>query len=158
MLTFKSKTTDILPSEESKIPQSAAKEFLSIVKDFGQYLRPLIRIGLQGSLRLERDKLISEGLSAFLETISTANQMLDRPGLPEVYGQRDSDLCQTCREPIDVACIRFEHREWHTQCFKCNECETELGKEYWMAYFNDHMFSVVYCGPCNDKIFRSKKH
>jgi LIM domain len=157
MLVFESKAMDSLPSQENKIPQRVTQELLSIATGVAHYLKLLVRIGLQGSLRLERDKSTSEGLFAFLETISTANKMLDRPGLPEVYGQQGSDLCQTCGEPIDVACVRFEHREWHTQCFKCDDCETELGKEYLMAYFKDHMFSVVYCGPCNDRMFRSGK-
>jgi hypothetical protein len=157
MLLFESEAMDSLPSQENKIPQRVTQELLSIAMGVAHYLKLLIRIGLQGSLRLERDKSTSEGLFAFLETISTANKMLDRPGLPEVYGQQGSDLCQTCGEPINVACIRFEHREWHTQCFKCDDCETELGKEYWMAYFKDHMISVVYCGPCNDRMFRFGK-
>lgn len=157
MLLFESEAMDSLPSQENKIPQRVTQELLSIAMGVAHYLKLLIRIGLQGSLRLERDKSTSEGLSAFLETISTANEMLDRPGLPEVYGQEGSDLCQTCREPVEVACIRFERWQWHTQCFKCDACQTELGKRYWMAYLKDLTFPVVNCGPCNDIMSGSGK-
>jgi hypothetical protein len=77
MLTLESKVTDILPSQENKIPQPVTQEFLSMATGVSYYPMLLIRIGLQGSLGLERDKSTSEGLSALLETLSAANQILD---------------------------------------------------------------------------------
>src|SRR5271163_4864674 len=72
--TAKKQVTSASLPNEATTTKPVTQETMSLLTRIAHYLKLLIRIGLEGSLRLERDKITSDGLSAFLDAISTANE------------------------------------------------------------------------------------
>jgi LIM domain len=148
--TAKKPVTSASLPNEATTTKPVTQETLSLITSIAHYLKLLIRIGLEGSLRLERDKITSDGLFVFLDAISTANENIDRPGIRGSLAYQNSDVCQTCRKPIEVACIGFEAAKWHTQCLICHDCNTEVAAPTLTGWVDDEKIPLrVYCDKCN---------
>ncbi|CAL5867152.1 uncharacterized protein PFLUO_LOCUS1364 [Penicillium psychrofluorescens] len=134
------------------------QELLSLVTGLAHYLKLLIRIGLQGALKLEREKSAPDGLHQFLTQLSN----LDSLTLPEdeevpidlmagVEGLADqlSDCCIACKEPIDDECFMWGERRWHLKPphLACSGCEKDLTIELSDALWNESE-QRVYCNAC----------
>jgi len=111
------------------------QELLSLVTGLAHYLKLLIRISLQGALKLERERSNTEGLHQFLDELSDLKSVKDAEkslvstaGVSGLADQR-SDLCFTCKRPIDDECIRMGGRRWHWGCIACANCERELRQD-----------------------------
>jgi uncharacterized CHY-type Zn-finger protein len=112
------------------------QELLSLVTGLAHYLKLLIRIGLQGALKLERERSTSEGLYRFLDHLGdhleelklseegSADLMVGVANLADQY----SDCCAACKEPIDDACIILGQRRWHIKPphLVCGSCQKDL--------------------------------
>ena len=112
------------------------QELLSLVTGLAHYLKLLIRIGLQGALKLERERKNIRGLHEFLEELrdlesvkDAERSLLSTVGVSGLADQR-SDLCFTCKRPIDDECIRMRERRWHWGCIACANCARELRQDY----------------------------
>ena len=100
------------------------------------YLKLLIRIGLQGALKLERERGNTLGLHEFLEELRDLKSVKDADksslsslGVSGLADQR-SDLCFTCKRPIDDECIRMGEKRWHWGCIACATCGRELRQDF----------------------------
>lgn len=111
------------------------QELLSLVTGLAHYLKLLIRISLQGALKLEREKRDSTGLHNFLddldhlESIKDADPTLDSAASDLRLADDNSDKCSGCKEPIDDECFQVGERRWHPKHFFCDNCHTDLSNE-----------------------------
>jgi len=132
------------------------QELLSLVTGLAHYLKLLIRICLQGSLRLERDQGSSEGLYQFLDDLTVLESMKnDDDSLQITLGMsrlsaNDSDQCNLCRKPIEDECALVGDRRWHLACVSCSRCGLELGKTLDRASL--HHNQNIYCTECEAQL------
>ena len=110
------------------------QELLALVTGLAHYLKLLIRICLQGALKVEREQQNSDGLHQFLDDLSDMEAIKndDRSleattGTPGLAAS-NSDQCANCRRPIEDECARCGERRWHISCLKCSNCSRELGQ------------------------------
>ena len=98
------------------------------------YLKLLIRIGLQGSLKLERETSVQDGLHYFLDSLgyldSLARHETAASLMKEVEPLADpmSDCCESCKEPIDDECVAVGKHRWHVKPshIHCAGCQKDL--------------------------------
>jgi hypothetical protein len=129
------------------------QELLSLVTGLAHYLKLLIRICLQGALRLEHESGASEGLYQFLDDLGDLDiaQMEDsslqalniQPGL----SAKDSDHCARCSKSVEDECALNGHLRWHLNCVGCNRCGKELGRRLQEARWNA-FDKGMYCSSC----------
>lgn len=131
-------------TQESGVQKlGVTQELLSLVTGLAHYLKLLIRIGLQGALKLEREQNSPHGLHRFLDTLGdleslqpieaerealgddASASLLD--GLEHLADQR-SDCCVSCNEPIDDECIMRGDQRWHIKPphLNCAACQNDL--------------------------------
>ncbi|KAI1501748.1 rho-type GTPase-activating protein [Biscogniauxia marginata] len=128
------------------------QELLSLVTGLAHYLKLLIRICLQGTLKIEREHRSSEGLYQFLEDLSVLESMKnDSDSLQITLGMsrlsaNDSDQCSLCRKPIEDECALSGDKRWHLACVNCTQCSNELGKSLDQARL--HRDQKIYCTNC----------
>ncbi|RJE18299.1 GTPase-activating protein, partial [Aspergillus sclerotialis] len=118
------------------------QELLSLVTGLAHYLKLLIRIGLQGALKLEREQCSPDGLHRFLDSLgnlealkpidegkfSSENPADDLMTGVENLADQLSDCCAACKEPIDDECIKRDERRWHVKPphLTCVGCQNDL--------------------------------
>jgi hypothetical protein len=131
------------------------QELLSLVTGLAHYLKLLIRIGLQGALKLEREKGTPEGLHAFLDELADLEtikeqemQSLDLSDGVAGLASQESDCCSACMEPIDDECVMIATRRWHAkapdQHLKCSVCKRDLTTDLHSAMYHEKE-EKVYC-------------
>ena len=129
------------------------QELLSLVTGLAHYLKLLIRIGLQGALKLEREKQTTEGLHAYLDELADLEAIkdqelksLDLNDNNSGLADQASDCCLGCGEPIDDECIILLGRRWHSKPshLTCVACHRDLAQELQNASFNERE-ETVYC-------------
>lgn len=132
------------------------QELLTLVTGLAHYLKLLIRICLQGALRIERERNTSDGLHQFLlglddlealkgEDNSTTTVQLTT-GMSRLSAN-DSDQCLLCRKPIEDECVKSGDKRWHVACTNCSHCGRELGRNLRDARLNRYD-SKVLCNNC----------
>ncbi|KAI9730159.1 MAG: hypothetical protein M1818_008253 [Claussenomyces sp. TS43310] len=110
------------------------QELLSLVTGLAHYLKLLIRIGLQGALKIERETKSTDGLIQFLTDLGDLAAIKDDDlSLEATTGvsglaASDSDQCSSCHRPIEDECANFGERRFHMNCIKCSRCGLELGQ------------------------------
>ncbi|EGV65717.1 RhoGAP-domain-containing protein [Yamadazyma tenuis ATCC 10573] len=123
---------------------SLSSELLSVITGCAHYLKLLIRIGLQTSLKLNQARSDSVAIDQFLLTIkgyekyriTNEETQSSPPRLTETYVKliqsqlsipnNSTDLCFHCKTSIEKACIRYKDIRWHNKCFKCSNCSKSL--------------------------------
>ncbi|KAI9740292.1 MAG: hypothetical protein M1834_004870 [Cirrosporium novae-zelandiae] len=131
------------------------QELLSLVTGLAHYLKLLIRIGLQGALKLERDRQNAEGLNQFLdeladlESVKESDQFLDLTTGVAGLEDQASDRCFSCNEPVEDACFRIGSRRWHIKPphLACDHCHRDLTQDYQNARWSAKEKRVV-CTTC----------
>ncbi|KAJ5698807.1 hypothetical protein N7462_000812 [Penicillium macrosclerotiorum] len=135
------------------------QELLSLVTGLAHYLKLLIRIGLQGALKLERDQSAPDGLNNFLAHLANQeslapleedeNAPVDLMAGVEGLADQLSDCCATCKEPIDDECVRCGDNRWHIKPphVTCSSCEKDLSSDLPDALFNESD-GRIYCTAC----------
>ncbi|KAI9829890.1 MAG: hypothetical protein M1826_005312 [Phylliscum demangeonii] len=130
------------------------QELLSLVTGLAHYLKLLIRISLQGALKLERESRDSEGLYQFLEDlahlefIKEYEMTLDLGVETLRLAGYDSDLCIACRVGIEDECVEWGgERKWHLRCVKCRGCGTEIANASDDARWAESQQQLL-CRPC----------
>ena len=129
------------------------QELLSLVTGLAHYLKLLIRIGLQGALKLEREAGTAEGLHAFLDELTDLETISEQEmkaleltdGIAGLAGQ-ESDCCATCLEPIDDECVMMYGKRWHIKPahLTCSVCNRDLARELGNAVYSE-ADERVYC-------------
>ncbi|KAL5357418.1 hypothetical protein BJX96DRAFT_11855 [Aspergillus floccosus] len=113
------------------------QELLSLVTGLAHYLKLLIRIGLQGALKLEREKGTADGLHHFLDHLGDLEALRppeeeeatsDLMTGVEVLADQLSDCCVACKEPIDDECVMLGDNRWHVKPphLTCVACQKDL--------------------------------
>lgn len=105
------------------------QELLSLVTGLAHYLKLLIRICLQGALKLERDTGTDEGLHRFLDQIGTLEAKLaeaDATQRTRDYVQASADGCAVCEKPVEDKCFAHGERVFHLPCMVCANCHKDL--------------------------------
>lgn len=111
------------------------QELLSLVTGLAHYLKLLIRICLQGALKLERETDSQEGLTRFLEDIGTLEEKLEIEGGrdsrldTEGYVSRAADNCAVCSKSVEDRCFALRDRRFHGPCLVCAKCARPVGSE-----------------------------
>lgn len=111
------------------------QELLSLVTGLAHYLKLLIRIGLQGALKLERETGNAEGLHVFLdelgrlELVKVSDNSLDDANGRAGLAAEEADLCYQCHDPADDECIKLGPRTWHMKHLQCSGCHRDIGDE-----------------------------
>ena len=133
------------------------QELLALVTSLAHYLKLLIRIGLQGALRLERETGSSEDIYSFLERVDNldaANHITAaelNKGLSGLDSQ-DSDCCDACNKPIDDGCIALGRRQWHTKPahLVCGACQDDLTGDLARARWSE-VNNCPFCRTCAEQ-------
>ena len=123
------------------------QELLSLVTGLAHYLKLLIRIGLQGALKLEREQQASQGLHHFLDhlgDLETLRPPEEEETLADLMTGVDtladqlSDCCTACKEPIDDECVMLGDSRWHLKPphLTCASCQKELSHTLQDALWN----------------------
>lgn len=119
------------------------QELLSLVTGLAHYLKLLIRICLQGALRLERETGSPEGLSQFLEDIGKLDDRLEQDSSRDSASsvdslvQRSADSCAVCENAVEDRCYKRNERLVHAGCFKCAKCEKSMVEAPAAARWNE---------------------
>jgi ribosomal protein L37E len=132
------------------------QELLALVTGLAHYLKLLIRICLQGALKVEREQRSSDGLHQFLDDLSDMEAIKndDRSleattGTPGLAAS-NSDNCTNCRRPIEDECARCGERRWHLSCLQCANCSRELGQNLEDVRWSEKDY-VVFCNNCETR-------
>ncbi|KAL3473345.1 hypothetical protein BJX99DRAFT_261407 [Aspergillus californicus] len=134
------------------------QELLSLVTGLAHYLKLLIRIGLQGALKLEREQRTPKGLHQFLDRLGDLDTLrpIEEEETPadlmigvETLADQLSDCCASCKEPIDDECIIQGDKRWHMKPphLLCASCQTDLTANLQDAFLS-HKDKLTLCGPC----------
>lgn len=132
------------------------QELLSLVTGLAHYLKLLIRISLQGALKLERERKSLEGLNRFLEDLQDLDSLKDAEqslsvtaGVAELANQQ-SDICHKCKEPIDDECVKLDQQRWHKAHLTCDYCERIVGEDLPNALWSEREGQTV-CRRCHEE-------
>ena len=111
------------------------QELLSLVTGLAHYLKLLIRICLQGSLRFERETKTDHGLHALLGTINSLDDKLQTDLANDSrdtinYVSEKADTCPICVLPVEDRCFRHGDQVFHYMCMKCESCKRDLVNDY----------------------------
>ncbi|TDZ12832.1 Rho-type GTPase-activating protein 1 [Colletotrichum spinosum] len=137
------------------------QELLSLVTGLAHYLKLLIRICLQGALRLEKESKSSDGIYQFLDDLGELDTMKsDDNTLQAITGNsrlsaKDSDHCALCNKSVEDECAKSSERRWHIACVNCATCHNELGRKLENARhdgYNNKIYCVDCAGPSSDEM------
>ena len=133
------------------------QELLTLVTGLAHYLKLLIRICLQGALRIEKERNTSDGLYHFLDDLGDLEALkvednstttLQLTSGTSRLSAHDSDQCIHCRKPIEDACAKNGDKRWHLACVNCSPCGKELGRSLHDARLNPYDAKVL-CTSCD---------
>ena len=111
------------------------QELLSLVTGLAHYLKLLIRISLQGALKLERETGDTDGLHEFLDVLGQLESIKDSDNSLEYLdgstglAAEEADLCYQCQNPTDDECLEIGARRWHMKHLQCDYCNRDIGDE-----------------------------
>jgi RhoGAP domain/LIM domain len=136
------------------------QELLSLVTGLAHYLKLLIRIGLQGALKLEREKQSAAGLHRFLSELEDLESLKEQETKPldlndsnMDLAHAESDCCFACREPIDDECVLLNGRRWHLKPshLVCGSCQRDIANDTADGAFSEKT-GKVYCSRHSSRI------
>lgn len=129
------------------------QELLSLVTGLAHYLKLLIRICLQGALRIEKEQSHSDGLYVFLEDLGNLESLKIDDGSLQLtaamskLAANESDQCVHCRKPVEDECAKSGEQRWHIACVTCTRCGKELGRNLSEARLNT-FDQKIFCNNC----------
>lgn len=129
------------------------QELLSLVTGLAHYLKLLIRICLQGALRLERESQADKGLQQFLDDLNDFETLKAEDGISQMslsdnrLAAKDSDHCALCRRSVEDECAVFGEIRWHLACVGCSRCGRDLGRALAESRYSSAEHKI-YCAKC----------
>lgn len=129
------------------------QELLSLVTGLAHYLKLLIRICLQGALRLERESGVPDGLDQLLddlndfETYKTDESLMQLTMGGARLSAKESDQCNLCKRSVEDECAKYGDLRWHLACVKCGRCDKDLARSLVEARHNA-FDGRIYCSNC----------
>jgi hypothetical protein len=132
------------------------------VTGLAHYLKLLIRICLQGALRIEKERSTADGLHRFLDDLSDLEALkAEDKSVPNQLAAsmsrlspEQSDQCSFCHKPIEEECAKNGDRRWHMYCLTCARCKKDAGLNLAEARLNMYD-NKVFCMDC--KSYGSEK-
>ncbi|KMU89445.1 rho-GTPase-activating protein LRG1 [Coccidioides immitis H538.4] len=133
------------------------QELLALVTGLAHYLKLLIRIGLQGALKVERETQSADELFKFLQKAEDLDGLnrISASGLTsnvERLANQQSDCCAACKDPIDDECISLGERLWHKKPphLVCGACQDDLTMDLSRARWSEKN-DRPYCRACAEQ-------
>ncbi|KAF2874676.1 rho-type GTPase-activating protein-like protein [Massariosphaeria phaeospora] len=129
------------------------QELLSLVTGLAHYLKLLIRICLQGSLKLERETRSSNGLTTFLSQVNALDARLEEEAQKDqatesaILVPRWADACPICDAQVEDKCLHLNNMSFNYGCMVCRGCGTDLRNDAKSAYWSKSM-QRVFCPAC----------
>ncbi|KAK4237858.1 hypothetical protein C8A03DRAFT_15635 [Achaetomium macrosporum] len=132
------------------------QDLLTLVTGLAHYLKLLIRICLQGALRIEKERNNADGLFHFLDDLSDLETLrtddnstttLQLTSGMSRLSAHDSDQCTLCRKPIEDECAKNGDKRWHIACANCSRCGKEFGRNLQDARLNPYDAKIL-CSNC----------
>ena len=142
--------------QEQDNKNGVTPELLSLVTGLAHYLKLLIRICLQGALRIEKERNSSVGLYQFLEDLGSLESFKGEDGIAQITGgmsrlsANDSDQCTLCRKSIEDEGAKSGDRRFHLTCLGCARCGRDLSGNLQDARMNPYD-SKVFCSTCEPR-------
>ena len=133
------------------------QELLSLVTGLAHYLKLLIRICLQGALKLERETSNPQGLTRFLSQVNSLDERLaveangDQAAESAVYVPRWADACPICDVQVEDKCVRLNHMSFNYACMICQYCGTDLRESVADARWSPSS-KKIFCKVCAVKV------
>ncbi|RKF54293.1 Rho-type GTPase-activating protein 1 [Golovinomyces cichoracearum] len=131
------------------------QELLALVTGLAHYLKLLIRICLQGALRVERDQNNPTSLHDFLDDLSSMDAPKSKDlSLEVITGTPGpvtsiSESCFSCKKEIEEECCRCQERRCHFSCLECSTCHRDL--QHCIEYARlDQRDQRIYCSNCQE--------
>jgi hypothetical protein len=129
------------------------QELLSLVTGLAHYLKLLIRICLQGSLKLERETRSSSGLTKFLTQVNSLDTRLeeeaarDQAAEAAILVPRWADACPICDAQVEDKCLHLNNMSFNYSCMICRGCNADLRHDIRNAYWSKSK-QRVFCPAC----------
>lgn len=129
------------------------QELLSLVTGLAHYLKLLIRICLQGTLKLERETGSSLGLANFLNHVNSLDEKLGEESYAETFADasayipKSADTCPVCDKPVEDKCYKTKDRNFHIGCMSCQQCNADLIEGAAGARWSESMYRLL-CSNC----------
>ncbi|PVH91617.1 rho-type GTPase-activating protein-like protein [Periconia macrospinosa] len=129
------------------------QELLSLVTGLAHYLKLLIRICLQGALKLERETRSAIGLTNFLAQVNALDQRLeheaqvDQAAEAAVLVPRSADACPMCDTQVEDKCLHMNNMSFNYGCMVCRGCSADLRSDFKNAYWSKSQLKV-FCPAC----------
>jgi len=129
------------------------QELLSLVTGLAHYLKLLIRICLQGALKLERETRSSSGLTNFLSQVNSLDARLeeeaerDQAAESALLVPRWADACPICDAQVEDKCLHLNDMSFNYSCMICRGCNADLRSDVRNAYWSRSK-QRVFCPAC----------
>jgi hypothetical protein len=129
------------------------QELLSLVTGLAHYLKLLIRICLQGALKLERETRSANGLTHFLAQVNSLDNRLDEEAEIDQAAEsallvpRWADACPICDAQVEDKCLHKNNMSFNYGCMVCRGCGTDLRNDIHNAYWSPSK-QRVFCNKC----------
>ncbi|KAJ3135417.1 hypothetical protein HK100_002688, partial [Physocladia obscura] len=130
----------MLSGSDSEDRVDVKSDLIEIVTALATHLKSLIRLALNGSMKIEReigtDTCVFDFLDVIADAESTSNskteatiiESLSQMNLPKSCR---TDFCFNCQKSTDDACFKSINDAfcWDSDCFKCSTCQKSLVNE-----------------------------
>ncbi|EMD62793.1 hypothetical protein GGP41_003145 [Bipolaris sorokiniana] len=129
------------------------QELLSLVTGLAHYLKLLIRICLQGALKLERETRTSTGLTNFLTQVNSLDARLEEESQKDQAAEsarlvpRWADACPICDAQVEDKCLHLNNMSFNYSCMVCRGCNADLRHDPRNAYWIQSKRTVL-CPAC----------
>ncbi|KNG44622.1 gtpase-activating protein of the rho rac family [Stemphylium lycopersici] len=129
------------------------QELLSLVTGLAHYLKLLIRICLQGALKLERETRSAVGLTNFLTQVNSLDARLEDEAQKDQAAEsarlvpRWSDACPICDAQVEDKCLRLNNISFNYSCMICRGCNADLRHNTQNAYWSKSK-RKIFCPAC----------
>jgi hypothetical protein len=129
------------------------QELLSLVTGLAHYLKLLIRICLQGALKLERETRSASGLTNFLAQVNSLDARLDHEAQLDQATEsaklvpRCADACPICDVQVEDKCLHLDNMSFNYSCMVCRGCSADLRSDARNAYWSQSQHKI-FCPAC----------
>ncbi|KAJ2480661.1 Rho-type GTPase activating protein Rga1 [Coemansia sp. RSA 2131] len=141
----------VLSHTQSNESNGLTQELLSLVTSLAHYLKVLTRVALKGALKAQTEYKCPSSIKALLSKLTETSDRQKWALFRLSYQETDitSDLCTSCRSPVETECIEYmrKRKRWHLYCFVCNSCQSEIQHVYPQSAYNETA-GVLACPTC----------
>jgi len=129
------------------------QELLSLVTGLAHYLKLLIRICLQGALKLERETRSATGITTFLTHVNSLDGRLEEEAQRDQVADnallvpRWADACPICDAQVEEKCLHLNHMSFNYSCIVCRGCNADLRADPQNAYWSMSK-QKIFCPAC----------